>query len=278
MLSEYRAETAIFALLCVLALNYRRLGIPAGLEAVRAFLSNHHLPRMSRPVRIVTQITASIIVCLLGTFVVFRTLLKPALAQALASGNVVETEWLLNCGAKTNENYTTPDGEYTPLMIAADGGNATMVRVLLGHGAKINGKNLTGQSVLMTSCHRGNSEIVRLLIERGADVNAADTDHNHVIHYAVSGPGLFRPGAPYDKTNKLTLLLSAGADVNQKGEAGATPLMYAAQNAELENVRFLIEHGANSNIRDDGGQSALDYSSESDRTELADILKKSGAK
>ncbi len=61
----------------------------------------------------------------------------------------------------------------TALMLAANSGNAEIVRLLIERGANINAsENKKGQTALMWAAAEGHSEIVSLLIERGADAKA----------------------------------------------------------------------------------------------------------
>ena len=56
---------------------------------------------------------------------------------------------------------------------------------------------------------------------------------------------------------RLRTRLEAGADPNQRDEAGRTPLHWAAQEGFLEAVRCLLQFGAQPNLTDDLGFSPL---------------------
>ena len=76
--------------------------------------------------------------------------------------------------------------------------------------------------------------------------------------------------------------LEAGIDVNVKDKFGDTPLHKAALNGHKVIAELLIEKGANVNVIIASGhlrgQSALDFASVLKSTELADLLRKHGAK
>ncbi len=63
---------------------------------------------------------------------------------------------------------------YTPLMLAAGGGNNEGVAILLKHGADVNGRGRDGvaahESPLLIALRKWNVELARLLIHHGADV------------------------------------------------------------------------------------------------------------
>ena len=74
----------------------------------------------------------------------------------------------------------------------------------------------------------------------------------------LKGPGGSTPlmyAALYGDTDALRRLLAHGADPNIQNEAGATALMWAAD--DLEKTQLLIEHGAEVNARSTEGRTAL---------------------
>ena len=56
----------------------------------------------------------------------------------------------------------------TALMIAADGGNTTIVQALLAHGADVHAATAGGESALVLAREKGFRAIVRLLKQAGA--------------------------------------------------------------------------------------------------------------
>jgi ankyrin repeat protein len=55
-------------------------------------------------------------------------------------------------------------------------------------------------------------------------------------------------------------------------------LIEAAQNGRAEEVQALLEGGADVNAKDDDGQTALTVATQAGHTEIAEMLKKAGAK
>ena len=55
-------------------------------------------------------------------------------------------------------------------------------------------------------------------------------------------------------------LIRAGADVNAKSRAGATPLLYAAKYSNVDLVQLFLVHGADPEIRDNDGHTVYDLS------------------
>jgi ankyrin repeat protein len=111
-------------------------------------------------------------------------------------------------------------------------------------------------------------EMVELLLAKGADIN---TGKWPALHSALDA-GRF---------DIVDLLLAKGADVNIRDDKGHTPLHIAASYAASrfpKIVELLISNGADIDAKDNGGKTALSYTLEGGYTEIAEILRKHGAK
>ncbi|MCX6849808.1 MAG: ankyrin repeat domain-containing protein [Verrucomicrobia bacterium] len=72
---------------------------------------------------------------------------------------------LLVCNAKL------PDPEYIPpLCTAARAGHLEIVKLLVQHGADVNGSG--GPKPLVSACYGGHHEVAKFLLQQGADANA----------------------------------------------------------------------------------------------------------
>ncbi len=74
----------------------------------------------------------------------------------------------------------------------------------------------------------------------------------------------------------MTKDLSAGEDVNKKGENGGTPLQVATYEGHKETVKLLIANRADVNAKYLDGDTLLDVAER--YTEIADLLRKHGGK
>ena len=79
---------------------------------------------------------------------------------------------LLYAGA--NVSATTRIGAYTPLLLAAKNGSASVIAPLLKAGADANGATANGTTPLMFAAASGNIDAVAALVEAGANVNAKE--------------------------------------------------------------------------------------------------------
>ena len=109
---------------------------------------------------------------------------------------------LLFAGA--NVKATTRIGAYTPLVLAAREGNATVIEPLLKAGADANSKTANGTTVLMLAAQAGSVDAVRTLLDRGADINVKEP---------VRGLTPIMFAAASNRAPVIEMLAKRGADV-----------------------------------------------------------------
>jgi len=111
-----------------------------------------------------------------------------------------------------------------------------------------------------------NSALVAILLAAGADPNTSGGVSTPLIE-AIS----------HGATAVATMLLKAGADVDQADATGRTPLMVAAEQGEIALVQSLLEAGADPNARSRLGSTALGQAELADQAELVHLLEAAGA-
>ncbi len=128
----------------------------------------------------------------------------------------------------------------------------------------------TGGSLLHYAVTNRNPGAVEFLISEGLDVNMKDLE-------SVNTPLLI---AVEEEDAEITeLLLQLGADVNCRNPNGCTPLHLAAKSGNTEIAKILIFYEADVNARDIfDGWSPLDYALAEERSGVADMLRRSGAR
>ena len=134
---------------------------------------------------------------------------------------------LIERGADVNTANT--EG-VTPLMWGA--GDADKVRLLLAKGAKVDVRTELGRTpLLMAATYAGNVEAVKLLLASGAKPNDSDQFRETPLTSAAKrGDGQI-----------AEILIAAGCDVQAGGRA---PLVWAAEEGNVETIACLLRHGA----------------------------------
>ena len=190
------------------------------------------------------------------------------LSLACANRNARIVERLLQAGA--NPSATFPKRP-PAIMLCARSGSVDGVRALLDHGAEVNAREpLRDQTALMWAAAREHPAVVRVLLEHGADVWARSAvtdrmvnraDPNDVFTAVVGEvpdgggtPLLF--AARHGDVQSATLLLDAGADVNDTAADRASALVIAAHSGHSALATLLLARGADPN-RIDAGYTAL---------------------
>ena len=192
------------------------------------------------------------------------------LSLACRSRNAVMIEKLLN--AKADPNAAQWNGE-TPLMRCASTGSIEGVKQLVAHGAEVNAKETRkGQTALMWAAANKHPDIVQTLVEHGADVHARSNVFSKpepfTIPCTVEEPCLDgrTDGTSYSPRVRFP-----------KTEGGFTPLLFAAQQGDVESARILLAHGADVNEATPEDGSALVIASASGHEKLALFLLEQGA-
>jgi len=138
---------------------------------------------------------------------------------------------LLDHGADVN--LVSPDGA-TALIRAA--GDFAKVELLLAQGAKIDAKsNMARTPLLIAAAFPGNVKTVKLLLARGAKINDQDK----------FGDTCLTSASKRGDAEMVLALLEAGADVSAGASwPGQAPLIWAAEEGNLQTLACLLEHGA----------------------------------
>jgi ankyrin repeat protein len=174
---------------------------------------------------------------------------------ACANRHPAVVQKLIAAGADPNKGLLS--GE-TVLMRCAFTGDPAAVEALLVRGADVNAKEpSSGQTALMWGVANRHPDVTRVLLAHGAAVGARTATFKEFrgIGFGITGSTEFDAGgftpllfaARHNDIESASLLLDAGAKVNEKGADGNTALVLAAMSGHGQFATFLLDRGADPN-------------------------------
>jgi ankyrin repeat protein len=226
---------------------------------------------------------------------------RTMLHYAVMSSDMTDVvEKIVEMGGDVNK--TDVDGS-APLHLAASCGHAHMVNFLLENGAKTDGRDVYGQTVMHCAVLSQKIDLVRhprfaafinvldncdrrpldvalyhwlpeislyLLSQYDGDINAADGNGRTILHHAASS----------DMTDVVAKIVEMGGEVNKKDGDGNTPLHWVAKSGRTAMIDFLCGRcNADPNVKNNEGQTPLDIAASSfNRHAVVDTLKAHNAK
>ncbi|MEW6350864.1 MAG: ankyrin repeat domain-containing protein [Thermodesulfobacteriota bacterium] len=220
---------------------------------------------------------------------------RQSLTEAAEHGEVEQVRRLILASDHVKRQVRE---DSSTLFAAVEFGHASVLRVLIEHGADPNARDVFGEPILVFAGRSGESEIVSLLLDKGADVKAKDTAFRTALHAAAdadrtdvvrlllerganiksgleNGPLIRAIVKGHGKV--VEVLLDKGADPNsERGPNGETPLELAAASGNVAVVRLLLGKGAE--IDAGGRVTPIERAAEEGRPGVAKLLKERGAK
>lgn len=208
-----------------------------------------------------------------------------SLVIAAMGGDYNIRKLLLQYGVQVSSTRK-PGGRYTALGDACWRGHLSVMKILIGHGAKINSPAWGTHPPLHAAAFVGDAITVDFLLMKGADVNARDCLGNTACHKATScrsgidivkrlvdahcdlkiantfGQTALHCAVAVDNPIIVDFLLKEGADVNARGYNGRTACHEAAwsfRRSGVDIVKCLVDAHCDLEITDDAGKTALHY-------------------
>jgi uncharacterized protein len=222
-----------------------------------------------------------------------------ALWYAINNKNLKVTKWLAEAGADIN--LLNKEGD-APLAFTLEIGDMPIFYYLLSHKTikpDITAKD--GRTTLMFAAQKNNIEAIAALVKAGANPKAVDKNNTNALMRAASADAkqavaaLLKLGLNVNAKDKkgisallysiaskdpeiTGILIDAGADLNVQMEDGSTALIGALVMKNKETARMLMKKGADVNIKNKKGQTALQAAQDMGLNDIADELRKIGAK
>ena len=190
---------------------------------------------------------------------------------------VLVSAWAFEETKKRYDPYDTDEHLYTSFVLEAQGwthlhlaaarGDEAVLRQLLTENHQVDAKNQKGRTPLYEAAKRGQVGSMTILLDHGANPEIK-------AHYGFTP--LF-PAIQRGHLSAVELLIERGAQMNVRCDCGSTALYEAVKWDQGNIVGFLIGHGAAINAKVNG-QTALAYAEEHGLEDIAEILRRSGAK
>ncbi|MGH0121744.1 UNVERIFIED_CONTAM: hypothetical protein FKN15_075160 [Acipenser sinensis] len=183
-------------------------------------------------------------------------------------------------------NIANPDGA-SPLMIAAVNGQLDVVQLLVDGNADIDKQDsVHGWTALMQATYHGNKDVVKYLLNKGSDVNLRakngytafdlvmllndpgncqlvkeilDEDPGQVNIANPDGASPLMIAAVNGQLDVVQLLVDGNADIDKQDSVhGWTALMQATYHGNKDVVKYLLNKGSDVNLRAKNGYTAFD--------------------
>ncbi|MCX7190553.1 MAG: quinoprotein dehydrogenase-associated putative ABC transporter substrate-binding protein [Methylotenera sp.] len=217
------------------------------------------------------------------------------LHNATIARDSTRIEYLLKRGAKVDARDTE---QQTPLIVAAKGGDLSVMNGLLEYKANPNAQDDDGWTAGMHAVRSNEPKVFRLLGKHKADFNIVNKEGLTALAMAVfdnkanaavamldnnANPDFAMGAAKYNalmvavKKGNLQMaqtLLQYKANPNAKNAGGLTPLMIAAFGNQDMIISLLLKAGANPALKDDEGKTALMLAKENDAQKAIVMLER----
>ena len=207
-------------------------------------------------------------------------LFETALHQAASKGYVAIMQLLLeSCPDADMLSRIVKSEDFmvatSPLIKATVRGHASVVQMLLEHGARTEIKDETGGTALHHAANKGDLAVTRQLLENSYDANA--------LSRMVKRENNFREANPLARAAELRyqlvveMLLDHGASTETRDGAGWTALHYAAIRGDLAMLNLLLTYGADVEAKTSYMEIALCKVIEGNHEEIVLALSVNGA-
>lgn len=146
---------------------------------------------------------------------------------------MTQKDWNSFVKSEYDVNQRNEDG-FSPLYFACWSENLKLVKLLIKAGAKVNEKNVNGDTPFHTSIP---SDIAKLLIKSGTNIQIKNEFGQTPLYIQVKQN-------KEDVYETVKCLIEKGANIQETDDLRRTPIHWACKGGNIELVRLIIEKGA----------------------------------
>lgn len=170
-----------------------------------------------------------------GTLVRELVVMNDPVMVAARGGHAKVVSVLLKYGGRPSGLDAAFEGRrHNALMVASQEGRSEVVEVLLREGKENPNYSALGTNALILAAHYHHLSVIKILDQYGADMNAKSADGSNALLETsrwTSHPSL------------IDYLVTRGVACDIEDAHGMTPLMYLANIGDLESIKILVEKG-----------------------------------
>ncbi len=189
--------------------------------------------------------------------------------KTLLDQNPILVNMKMERDQSSEQPYAWIGSGLNPLYEAARNGNVAIVNLLIDYGAVLQMRTYNALSGAVQYNHK---EVVKLLLDHGADVNGSSKQSDYKGPEIIIGSTPLRLAAMKGNLDIMKLLLEHGAIVDASRQSGRTALHWASLKGHPDIVKLLLDYGADVWAQDEFGRTSLDWSLIKGHLEVANLL------
>jgi ankyrin repeat protein len=192
--------------------------------------------------------------------------IEKLLKDAQETGEVEPVKTALDAGLDIE---TRDSSGRSLLRLAVMGNHRDLVEMLIDKNAQVNTADWLGETPLMSAAQRGDAKMVSLLLSSGASPDLSTQANDQTL---AGGFTALHLAAHNGHTEVIATLLEEHANPNLADGAGVTPLMLACKIGAKDAAEVLLQKDARPDGADYHGQTPLMYAVSNGNKELVTLL------
>ena len=205
--------------------------------------------------------------CILNIIIVLICLDSPTTAAGDTLKGLKEMPSVLNLmrpmiTAPNLEGQPEENKDWSLLHSAGEGGDVSIIEIILSNGIEVNSKDSFGATPLMIAAAKCKKQAVDFLLSKGADPSLTTNVGRNSLHAAVEGGDV----------STVETMLSHNIPLDSTDNDGITSLMIAAGLHNVKTVEFLLNEGADPFLKTNKRRTALFFTAQGFHTDVIKLM------